>query len=264
VVVDNNSSDGSIEAIKKQFPKVELIESKENMGYVGGNNLALKRITDSEYVLILNSDTLVEEKSLDILMNFAKENNYKIAALKTVSKDRKFMPNGGELPTFFKMFLWISGLDDIIASFNPQFASFHPKSVEYFKNTKEIGWAQGAVLLVHTSVFARIGYFDSKIFMYAEDVDLCWRAKKAGIKIGWTDAAAIIHFGGASSAKAHLAQWRGEFRGLLYLYTKYYGALAAFLLRGLIYLFSILRMIAFILLGKGETAKTYGQILISL
>jgi len=71
--------------------------------------------------------------------------------------------------------------------------------------------------------------------MYGEDVDFCWRAKKAGFKIGWTDKAEVIHLGGGSSDQPHFRQWLGEFKGLLYLYRKHYGNLASLFLKLAIY-----------------------------
>lgn len=261
-VVDNASSDGSVEEIAKKFPQVKVIASKENLGFASGNNLALKK-AKSQYYLLLNSDTEVEENSIDNLMEFAKSNDFAICSCRVLNKDGSFQPNGGDLPKLLPLFFWLSGLDDFIKKiFVP--ISYQQRSKSYYKNGREIGWVSGSVMLIHKSVFERIGFLDKKIFMYGEDVEFCLRVKRAGFKIGWTDRAEITHLGGGSSKRSQYNQWLGEFRGLLYIYQKYYGGVQKSILKILIYFFVMLRVLAFVILGKFDYAKTYAKIIYEL
>jgi GT2 family glycosyltransferase len=260
VVVDNASNDGSLDYLKPKFKDVDFIASDRNLGFAGGNNLALKRyLNKAEYFLILNSDTEVLEGSLDKLYSFAKS-GFDICSPKLLNPDMSFQPSGGELPYFWPLFFWISGLDDI---FRPilRLPSYQERNLKYFKDGALVGWVAGAAMLVSKKVFEKIGFLDDKIFMYGEDVDFCFRAKKAGFKIGFTDKAEIIHLGGASLDKPQLRQWLGEFRGLLYFYEKHFGELSRTFLLFLIYLFVALRSVAFLFVGKVSYAKTYAQIL---
>lgn len=118
-------------------------------------------------------------------------------------------------------------------------------------------------MLISKDVIDKTGGFDPRIFMYAEDTDLCWRAQKKGFAIGWTDSAEIVHLGGASSDNPAYVQWLGEFKGLVYLYQKNYGALAAFGIQWLIRLFILVRILAFFAFGKRKVAQTYGKILLN-
>lgn len=259
-VLDNGSTDGSSAAISQKFPQVNLIKS-ENLGFVGGNNLVLKKVyKNSKYCLLLNSDTILEKDSIDKLLNFAGNSSYGIMTCRLLNLNGSFQPNAGDLPTLIPLFLWISELDGIFG-FGP---SFHQKRKNYYKNNKSIGWASGAALLIKNEVLEKIGFLDNKIYMYGEDVEYCWRAKKAGFTVGWTDEATITHIGGASSKFPKYVQWKGEFLGLIYLYRKYYDGMWAAGLKVLIYFFSFLRMVAFAFLGKFEHAKTYAKIIFTI
>lgn len=262
VVVDNNSSDDSVVMIEKKFPQVHLIKSNENLGFSRGNNLALEKIPARNY-LLLNSDTKVLGDSIDELMNFLNGGEFDIVTCKLVNSDGSFQPNGGSLPKLLPTIFWLLGVDDILTKLI-KFESYHYQSREFFKNNKSIGWISGAVVLLKSEVIKKIGGFDKKIFMYGEDVEFCYRATKAGFRIGWTDSAQIMHIQGASSEKPHLKQWMGEFRGILYIYEKHYGMLWRALIKMMIYFAILLRVVVFSLKGRFDFAKTYAQIAINI
>lgn len=259
-LVDNNSHDQTVDSVKKLFPKVNIIKNTQNLGFSKGNNLALKKIS-SEYVLLLNSDTKIEDYTFDRLFNFAKKLDFAVVSCKLVNIDGSFQHNAGELPSLFNIIIWLSGIDDLFKKFKIVLPSYHLTDERHFKDDKQVGWVSGTAMFISRDVFKKVGYLDENIFMYTEDVEFCLRAKIAGFKVGWTENAQIIHIGGASSKDPKLAQWRGEFKGLLYLYKKYYGNLAAVALKSIMYLFIILRIFVFGIFGKRTYAKTYLQII---
>lgn len=261
-VVDNNSSDGSVEAIKRKYPKVHLLENKKNLGFGSANNIVLKR-SKSKYCLLLNSDTNLLKNSLDNLVKFSNQNSFAITSCKLIYPNGEFQPNAGDLPGFFPTFFWLSNLDNILNNFFI-FPSLHQNNLNYYNKNKEVGWVAGTVMLVKKEVTSKIGFFDSKIFMYGEDIDFCWRAKKAGFKIGWTNEATVVHVGGGSSKKPRFNQWMGEFTSLLYLYNKYYGKVASYFLRLLIYKFVLLRILIFAITGKFSYSKTYAKVIVNI
>ena len=261
VVVDNGSKDGSVEAIKAKYSDVKVYESSKNVGFSKGNNIGLRKIyKNSKYCLLLNSDTYVLEGSLDNLIDFISKSDYSVVSCKLLSPDKTFQPNAGNLPTLFPVFIWLSGLDDIFRKL-VRLPSYQERGEGYYKNNAQVGWVSGSVMLIKSTLIDKIGLLDENIFMYAEDVDYCWRANEAGEKVGWTDKSQIIHIGGASSVKPQYKQWLGEFKGLIYLYDKHYGSLRKFVLKLLMYIFIFIRAIAFGLVGKSEHAKTYAKIL---
>lgn len=262
MVVDNCSVDDSVITVRKHFSQVSVIESNQNLGFTRGNNLGLKEVK-SKYALLLNSDTEVLEGSLDKLIDFMDKTDYGIASCRLVDGEGNFQPNSGQLPTFFPMFTWLSGLDDILNKML-SVSSYQARDNRYYLKDREVGWVSGSAMIIRSEVWHKIGYLDEKIFMYGEDVEYCLRAKREGFKVGWTNGTQIIHLGGKSSSQPQYNQWRGEFKGLLYIYKKYYGLLAALGLKVLIYLFVILRAGAFFILGKTPVSKTYVKIIFSL
>lgn len=263
-VLDNGSGDGTALEIESKYPEVNLIRSEKNLGFVGGNNILIKKAYESsKFTLLLNSDTRLLENSLDRLFSSALAKNADIISCELVNPDKSFQPNAGDLPTPYPLFMWLSQLDGVFSKIYLS-PSFHQSKRKYYKDGQEVGWVSGSVMMVKKEVFKKIGLLDTNIFAYGEDSEFCWRAKKAGFKTFWTDSTKIIHIGGASSKEHHFAQWIGEFKGLTYLYKKYYGDFAALGLRLLIYFFTFMRTIAFYLAGKPNYSKTYAKILTSL
>ncbi len=257
-VVDNGSSDDSVKMVKKNFPQVSIIQSSKNLGFAGGNNLGLKKVT-SKYALLLNSDTIIGDQALDNLIEFATEGGYGICSCRLLNQDGTPQPNTGDLPYPLAIFFWLSGLDDL-PFFGSLWPSFHKKDIK----EGEVGWVAGTAMLISKSVLDKIGLLDEALFMYAEDTDFCLRATKAGFKIGWTKKAQITHLGGGSLKDPSFNQWLGEFRGLIYIYEKYFGALASYLIKMLFYIFIAARMVVFFILGKFRVSKTYAKVLFSI
>lgn len=263
LLVDNGSTDDTVSQVKQKFSNVQIIENTQNLGFSKAINIGLKR-SKAGYYLLLNSDCEVFENSIDNLFEFAKETNFAISTCKLVYYDGTFQHNGGELPFLLPMFFWLCGVDDIFKKLNINLPSYHIIGEEQYYNGRELGWTGGAAMLVRKDVFENIGYLDEKIFMYGEDVDFCWRARVAGYKIGWTDEAMIMHIGGGSSKHPRYVQWRGEMKGLLYLYRKYHGIMGEISLRILMYIFILLRAFVFLMIGKFNYAKTYAKIITSI
>lgn len=263
-LVDNASSDGSVEAIRKHFPQVKVIANDTNSGFACGNNLALRKIyKNCRYCLLLNTDTIILPGAFDKLVDFADRTGYGIVTCRLLFPDRSFQANVGSLPSLGPALSWLTGLDDIFRKITP-IPSYHQESKLFYKREREVGWISGSVMLIAQKVMRKIGFLDERIFMYGEDVDYCLRAHKAAFKLGWTDKAEIIHIGGASSDKPKLRQWTGEFKGLLYVYKKHYGRLPQFGMRILSYIFIMARIVAFFLLGRSEHARTYAKVIISI
>ncbi len=261
-VVDNNSSDNSLVVLKKEFPQVNMIESDKNLGFSGGNNLVLKK-AKAKYYLLLNSDTEIRGHALENLCEFAETSDFGIMSCKLLNYDGSFQPNGGELPTIFPLFFWLSGLDDIFRKFL-NIPSYQSRGKEYYIDNKQIGWVSGSVMLIKNEVMEKIGLLDDQIFMYGEDVEYCFRANRVGFKVGWTDQAEVMHLGGVSSKTPQYNQWIGEFKGLIYIYHKFFGSFMAFLLKTLMYVFIVARIIGFLIVGKILYSRTYAKIFVNL
>jgi GT2 family glycosyltransferase len=260
-LVDNASSDGTVQKVKSRFPQVKIIESDNNLGFAGGNNLALKKIQGkSKYYLLLNTDTIIHQGFIETIYDVADKNNFGITSCKLLNGVNKPQPNTGSLPNLFTIFVWLSGVDDILRSLI-RVSSYQERNSGFYKGTKEVGWVSGSVMLISIEVLSRVGLMDEKIFMYGEDVEYCLRTRRNGFKIGWTDLCTVTHLGGKSSENANYSQWLGEFKGLIYIYNKHYGKIMSWWIRVLIRKFIWLRIMAFFIIGKKEASKAYAKII---
>lgn len=180
IFVDNNSSDRSIEYLKKNFPDVVAIESQKNLGFAGGNNLGIKKALElkTDYIFLLNPDTMVDEKCLEKLKTAAKENAIVQPLILLAEKSSK--TNLINTSGSYLNFLGISYCND------------YKKDADTIKNM-EITTASGAASFIPVEVFQKIGYFDECFFMYHEDVDFFWRARMAGFNIKLVTEARVWH-----------------------------------------------------------------------
>ncbi len=194
-VVDNNSEDDSLEKARKKFPKINYIENKENIGFGRAHNIALKKIQD-EYILILNPDTEVGRDVLPELLEYM-EKHPDVGAMTC-----KIVLENGKLD-------WAShrGLPTPLAAFKYYFLkddSLYHLSTKDMEEVHEVDAVSGSFLLTRKSVLDKVGLFDEDYFMYAEDIDLCYRIKEAGKKVIYYPKVSIIHHKGVSSGlKAH-------------------------------------------------------------
>lgn len=257
-VVDNASSDDSVEMIKKNFPQVKLIESKQNLGFAGGHNLALKKIKD-KYVVILNSDTILDEV-IDGMVDFMENNpEVGIASCKILDFAGLLQPNAGDSLNFFSILNWLFNLEVLGINY-----SLHRSDRKYYESPHEVGWVSGSFMIIRGEVFQRIGYLNDEYFMYFEDVEFCFRAQKAGFKIMINPKFNLKHLSGGSLDNPKFRQWTGEFKGLIKFITFEYGFLWGLVTRLMIYLAIFLRLIVFALLGKFNFSITYGKVILAI
>lgn len=256
IVVDNGSTDRSPELIKKKYPKIKLIENKENLGFTKANNQGIK-VAKGEYVFLLNSDAYLIENSLKKLIDLAKskENLGALGPL-LLNPDRSTQQSVGFFPHLPQMFFWLSFLDDLpLGQFlNP----YHVDHDSFYKSGSEVDWVTGAAYLLPAKVIKEVGFLDEKIFMYGEEVEWSYRIKKAGYKIFFSPATKIVHIGrGSSSASTNAIV--GEFKGVIYFYKKHKGFLALQIARIFLKIGALARIVIFALMGRSELAKSYVQ-----
>jgi N-acetylglucosaminyl-diphospho-decaprenol L-rhamnosyltransferase len=197
VVYDNASKDGSADRIAAEFPQVRLIRGPQNLGFAMGNNEAIKTI-NSEYVLLLNPDTVVLDQAINKLMDFAEKTpDAGIWGGKTLFGNRTLNPGS----CFRKMSIWnqfcrASGLAGIFKH-SPVFHSEHYGG--WLRDTvRHVDIVCGCFLLIKLDLWNSLGGFDKRFFMYAEEADLCLRAKAKGCNPIINPEAIIVHYGGGS------------------------------------------------------------------
>lgn len=261
IVVDNASSDGSPAALK-QFKKthsLRLLLLKKNLGFGRGNNRGAK-LARGEYLLLLNTDTLLHDNALKTALDEARAiANLGAYSCRLVNRDGSTQPTGGYFPTLGRILTWQLFLDKLPA-LNHWWKPIHPGK-SWYQQRREFDWLTGAFMLIPRQVFARVGGFDKNIFMYVEDTDLCYRLKQLGLKVVYSPTAKITHLGGASGASGSSLVW--EARQTLFFVKKHYGLLAAIVADGLIRLGSLLRYLLFGIINKDATRSfAYRQIIL--
>lgn len=197
-VVDNNSQDKTCEMIRKDFPWVNLIESKENLGYSKANNIALKK-AKGKYVLILNPDTKVLPNTITKTISFL-ESRQDVGIITC----RVQLPSGDidpdcrrSFPTPWRSFCHFSRLSKLFPKtklFDSYYMAYQSDKIDH-----EVDSCMGAFMLTKNEILKKIGLFDEDFFFYGEDLDLCWRAKEQGYKIYYTPETKIIHYKGVAS-----------------------------------------------------------------
>lgn len=180
VVVDNASGD-DIEKRLKSFPDVVFMQSKENSGYTGGNNLGIKEALrrGAELVFILNPDTYVEFECIGNCVAGLDKTGAGIVAPKILFDDKKTIWYAGGRFDFANVIGHHLGVDKVDRG--------------QYEKVQETDYSSGAAMLVSRQVFAKIGFFDEKFFLYYEDSDFCFRAKQAGFKVIYIPKAVVYH-----------------------------------------------------------------------
>ncbi len=222
IVVDNNSVDNSVAAIKKKFPDVYLIANKENVGFAKANNQAIK-IAKGKYFLLLNPDTLIEEDTLTKIYNFM-ERHPKAGALgvKMIDGEGKFLPESKRsLPTISSSLFRFSGLSKLF----PGSKLFNRYNLGHLDENKvhEIEVLSGAFMFIRTKILPDIGYLDEDFFMYGEDIDYSYRIQKAGYKIYYYPNTTIVHFKGESTKKSSIKYHNIFYKAMAIFARKHYG-----------------------------------------
>lgn len=252
IVIDNVSSDNSVSMLKRNFPAVCLIENKKNVGFAKASNQGLA-MAHGEYLLLLNSDTIISSTALHDLVGYMKSNQQVgILGCQTRSADGRIQPSAGFYPTIWRVFLWMSFLDDLGASFF--WKPYHVTDKNFFKKEQEVDWVQGACMLIRRTAYKQIGSLDEEIFMYGEDVEYGLRAKSKGIKVMYTPQVTIIHSGQGSSRGNKQNALLGEYRGLKYIYSRQHKSLEKVMLSIMLQWGAILRICIFGILFRQRGA----------
>lgn len=210
IIVDNASEDKSVKKIKKwissleNFPPVELVELRKNLGFSGGSNIGIRFALEdkSDYILLLNNDTLVDSEFLKRLVKtansdkeigivapkiyFARGYEFYAERYKENEKGRVFWYAGGEID-WKNMYAEHRGVDEVDKG--------------QYNRRQETDFASGCCMLIKREVIENIGFLDEQLYLYLEDVDFCLRARQAGYKIVYEPRAVIWHKNASSSGK---------------------------------------------------------------
>ncbi len=220
-VVDNHSSDGSIEYLKPRFPKVIFIESNHNLGFARANNMAIRQ-AEGQYVLLLNPDTFVGEQTIKQAIEFMDQHpKAGGAGVKMFNTDgTKALESRRGLPTPLTSFYKMCGLCSKFPK-SRRFGKYYMGYLSWDK-PERIDIISGAFCLMRKEAIDKAGHLDEDFFMYGEDIDLSYRLLKAGYD-NWYLPLPILHYKGESTHKSSFRYVHVFYQAMLIFFKKHYG-----------------------------------------
>lgn len=220
IVVDNGSADGSVELVRQEWEHVRLIALPENRGFAGGNNVGFREAR-GRYVLLLNSDTIVLPTTLDGMVRFL--NGHPGAGCigcRHLNPDGTLQRSMDSFPSLLNDFLSYSELHRL-----PVFLPLLRRRFPWWSDhdrVREVGWVNGACMMVRREVIEQVGGLDEGYFIYAEELDWCYRMYQAGWTVHFTPEAEIIHIGGQAMNRAADKRIVLKYKGQYRFYRKHY------------------------------------------
>jgi GT2 family glycosyltransferase len=221
LVVDNASTDGSVEMIESKFPWVKLIKSSENLGFSRGNNVAIRQ-AQGRYIALVNPDVIVFPGCLDALADFL-EQNPKVGDVgpRVLNPDMSMQSTCRRFPTLWNNFCSATRLEQIFKG-SQFFAGEH---MFYFAHdrTLPVDVLVGCFSMIRRQAFDSVGLLDENLFMYGDDVDWCRRARNAGWEVVFYPGAQAIHDRGKITAPYPVRFALAQQRSVLYYWSKHHG-----------------------------------------
>lgn len=234
IVVDNNSELSEYKKLKQDFPKkdhVSLYRSPINTGF-GGGNMHGAQYANASFLLFLNNDAMLLNDCLAILKKFMDTNpNVGVCTAQNYDEHGNFVPSFDHNKGFRRLLFGRGFLEKI----NPK---RYPKRKKEYSEPLKVDWVNGAFLFFRNEAFQKIEGFDTNIFLYYEEMDLCHRLKKPGYTTMLVPEAKILHYQGVSIGKSEAIN-KEAYLSYLYVLRKNYGLAKQLLIK--LYLYLVLR-----------------------
>jgi GT2 family glycosyltransferase len=219
IVVDNGSTDGSREMVMEEFPWVGLVDNPGNPGYASACNKGLAE-TSRPYVLILNSDVEFLENGLEEVLDYL-DAHPDVGALgpMVLNSDGSAQMSCRRFPSMRESI--VHGFLGDFWPDNPLTRSYQMKDMKR-EEICEADWVSGAAMFLRRSAVEKVGGFDESYFMYVEDVDLCWRLKRAGFKVAYHPSFKLIHHIGRTSSQQSMRMLYEHHRSMYIFFCRRY------------------------------------------
>lgn len=212
-VIDNFSTDNSINFLKENFPKVKIIVLDKNYGFAGGYNKGLEQI-NAKYFVLLNSDVEVSENWINPIIDLL-DSDEKIVACQPkilAQKNKEYFEYAGASGGFIDKFGYPFCRGRLFDNTE--------KDKNQYQDIKQIFWATGACLFINAKKYFELGGLDTDFFAHMEEIDLCWRINNSGYKVYVNPNSIVYHVGGGTLQKTNPQKTYLNFRNNLYLLYK--------------------------------------------
>jgi GT2 family glycosyltransferase len=263
IIVDNASTDGSADYLEQSFPDAVVVRSPENEGFARGNNRGVE-MARGRYVLLLNTDTVAHEEVLPACIEALQgpsSHGEAIVACRLLNADGSLQVSAEAFPTLASLVRETLGTtagahDRKLKAFASFGGRETPKDIPI-----PVDWLSGAFLFMKRDTYRTLGGFSPSIFMYGEDVELCWRAAQRNIRCLYLRTGAITHLGGGATDHTSLRGLLLSDAGRLRSFALMRGPAQAFLYRMILMTRSLIRGVVWTTLGlmtNGEARERAG------
>ena len=242
IVVDNGSSDGSVEILQENFPGVRLICNGMNLGFAKANNIGIQK-SQGKYICLINSDITLLDGCLHTMVHFMDMHPpIGILGPRILNSDFTKQDSCKYFPTLVNEFFRAIAMDTIFTGtrFNAVLKSHSSPDV-----TTKVDVLSGCFWMVRKEAFIQVGLFDERFFIYAEDKDLCKRFKEYGWEVVYNPAAQAIHYGGGSSANAPIRFYIEMQRANLQYWEKHFNRRGKYLYSVILFLYHVNRVLGY-------------------
>ncbi|MCI0921330.1 glycosyltransferase family 2 protein [Sphingobacterium rhinopitheci] len=212
IIGDNASTDDSIAFVEEYYPKIRIIKNDKNYGFAGGYNKILTQV-DADYYVLLNSDVEVTHNWIEPIISMMERENYAAAQPKIRAYHKKDTfehagAAGGYIDKYGYPFC------------RGRIMQYTEMDNGQYDQEQEIFWATGAALFIRAQVWKELNGFDADFFAHMEEIDLCWRLKKSGYKVGYCPDSIVYHVGGGTLNASNPKKTYLNFRNNLVMLQK--------------------------------------------
>lgn len=240
-VVDNASTDGSAEMVRKRFPNVTLVCNEENLGFAKANNIGI-RLSKGKYVALVNSDVHVLRGCIEQLVQYVEAHpSVGMVGPRIIGGDGKQQNSHRGFPRLWNMFCRALALDRLLP--NVPLFSGYLRGYNLLESPTRVDILSGCFLVVRREAIEHVGLLDEAFFIYGEDMDWCKRFSQSEWSVVFVPAAESIHYGGASSANAPLRFFIEMQRADCQYWRKHHSPLSAALYEALSMLHHVVRIV---------------------
>lgn len=226
-VIDNNSTDGTPDMVRNLFPQVNLVVNDHNPGFGAANNQGMKLAAAAEprYYFLLNPDTFIRPKALREMISFLDQNpKAGMCGARLVFGDGRFQHSAFAFPGITQLLFDLFSLPDRL--YETRVNGRYPRRLYDADNAPfQIDHPLGATMMVKRNVAEATGGFDEEFFMYCEELDWCWRIRKAGWEIYAVPSAEIVHYGGESTSQVQARSVVDLWNSRAKFYNRHHGRL---------------------------------------
>lgn len=271
ILVDNASKDKIGNYAKAKFPGLVVIRREENGGFGENNNLGMK-VAQGKYILLLNDDTeIINKRTFREMIKWMDDHpRVGVSSCALVNPDKKtYQGSGGSFPSLWRVFAWMSFLDDIPYLDN-LIKPYHPMhglspvytNEEYFKKPHKQDWLTGAFFLMRKQAMDEVGFFDEDFFLYVEEVEYSYRFSRRGWESWYLPDWKIVHYGSATIGSERALIF--ELQNIKLFYKKHKPSWQSPILVAILKFGVLLRIILLGLLRGSNVAKIYAKAFVSI